>query len=174
MTSPTTQAAEVNHASKVWFVSKRRRFDGLADNSYRLLCFIRSDASCTRPQLDTFGGKMEALDHGYYPLANCANREVSEELELPNAWLRKLQQCLATNPWGHRKLELTLRGQTHAVSHWFVEVDSSYVPTLTTGGRQESLSCSLKWRSPQTVIENLSKFRFAKPIVAMLQQYFGL
>jgi hypothetical protein len=154
--------ASTRQAAKVWFHTTD------ASGSTRLLAFHRQDSDPSRPQFDTFGGTMDPKDNGAYNV--CALRELKEEVVLPLSWREDLALTLASYPQGQRLVTLRKRSDNshHTVAVWVVPIAAEHAhvrPKLTTQGASEARPHSLSWRSTSTVLQELSTFRFAAPLV---------
>ena len=151
-------------ASKVWFAR-------VANGAAQLLSYVRRDSGATKPQFDTFGGKMEPCDRSEFH--RCALRELKEEAVLPKQWHEAYTLELASFPEGHRLLSIihSLTGYRHQVALWLVFVPDEYQylsvrPTAV--GLREILPDSLRWRSASEVVSNLATFHSFAPTAAAL------
>ena len=161
-----TKGFRVVRASKVWLIQ--------GDS---ILSFYRSDSGAN-PQLDTFGGHMEAQDEG--SVAECLLREVKEEVTLPVLWMQMIERTLMTHPTGHHTLQMTQesRHTIHIVSMWIVQLPTNHIVKesqekikINTSGRQEMQTDSLRWRSAQTVISNIGQFYSFRKIAQVLSTW---
>ena len=178
-------------ASKVWFLTRdsdnetRAKRHRKATN-YKLLSYFRTDSKPSHPQIDTFGGRMDAADQDSF--AACARRELREEAYLEPSWMEAAEACFASHPEGHRNVYLKPKRapsqlnpnptgqdrQGHAVAHWFVVLDESMdetavcAPRLTREGQQELQEESAAWRPSTEVEENLQKVVFLRPLAAVI------
>ena len=177
-------------ASKVWFLTRDSDNETRAERhrkatNYKLLSYFRTDSKPSHPQIDTFGGRMDAADQDSF--AACARRELREEAYLEPSWMEAAEACFASHPEGHRNVYLKPKRapsqlnpnptgqdrQGHAVAHWFVVLDESMdetavcAPRLTREGQQELQEESAAWRSSTEVEENLQKVVFLRPLAAV-------
>jgi hypothetical protein len=111
---------------------------------------------------------MDPKDNGAYNV--CALRELKEEVVLPLSWREDLALTLASYPQGQRLVTLRKRSDNshHTVAVWVVPIAAEHAhvrPKLTTQGASEARPHSLSWRSTSTVLQELSTFRFAAPLV---------
>lgn len=160
-------APKVCKAAKVWFA--RVGSDGLPE----ILSFIRWDSREDKPQLDTFGGGMDAKDDEQYH--RCALRELREEVNVPKQWQEDLGVELASSPDGRLLLHLPQphRNRIHHLAMWVVRVPQDHakaVVRVTKAGATEVKPNSLKWRSMDAVTSNLESFRTFAPTAAALRQ----
>ena len=164
---PSASTAEppsrTQQAAKVWFHTTNA--DG---GDSRLLAFHRQDSNPDRLQFDTFGGTMDPKDNGEYNI--CALRELKEEVILPVSWREDLALTLASYPQGQRLVTLHKQSDNsnHTVAVWVISVATEHAhiwPRMTAQGATEARPHSLSWRSTSTVLQELSEFRFAVPMV---------
>lgn len=151
---------DAHHAAKVWFARQHR-------SQPQLLTFVRADARPERPQLDTFGGKLEPHDDTQYH--RCALREVREEFTLPTVWKEPLGLQLAAYPTGQRLVRLRRASDdtTHHVAVWLISLPSDvsqHATRLTANGALEAAPHTLRWRPADDVLANLSEFAFLAPL----------
>ena len=165
--STPPSAPKICKAAKVWFA--RVGSDGLPE----ILSFIRWDSREDKPQLDTFGGGMDAKDDEQYH--RCALRELREEVNVPKQWQEDLGVELASSPDGRLLLHLPQphRNRIHHLAMWVVRVPEDHaaaVVRVTKAGATEVKPNSLKWRSMDAVTSNLESFRTFAPTAAALRQ----
>ena len=158
------------HASKVWFTRQRKTAEG---DVTQLLTYVRRDSHKDKRQYDVFGGQVDPADHGPHTYATCARREISEELVLSPAMEEALECSLAQAPDGHETVHLLHHHRRHHVVYWFVPTGDDCRCCLTPAGGWEACNGSVRWRNASKVIDNLAKFRFAQPIVALLRLQFS-
>ena len=148
LTPPVAGRARLlEHAAKVWFL----RGD-------QVLSFVRADSHPDRPNLDTFGGKVDPKDvaatqgmRAPSAFVAAARRELGEEVELPGSWLAAAEQEYLAHPRGHHLLELQHPhgGKTAVVAHWFVNLPPQgalWTPPLLADGLLEVMTSTLAWR----------------------------
>ena len=152
-------------AAKVWFASLDEQ------SRPQLMAFIRSDSAVTRPQFDTWGGKMEPRDEECF--ATCGLREVTEEATLDSVEHAAMVDILAQVPGGQRVVRLCKSsGECFHLAFWVVVLPPSslqHLPTPTTEGMREMRPTTLAWYCADVVLSNLALFRFAEPLEAALR-----
>ena len=163
--SPLPEVASARCAAKVWFAALD------SQSRPQLLSFIRSDSAVTRPQFDTFGGKMEPRDAECF--ARCGIREVTEEATLDPVWRAAMLNILEQAPQGQRVMLLQKsNGTLYRLAIWVVVLPTSalqHLPTPTTEGIREMRPTTLAWYTADVVLSNLACFRFAEPLEAALR-----
>ena len=148
--APVREEPAEERATQVWFVTN--------DDA---MCYFRVSDEAERPQLNTYGGKMDPLDKGSY--AVCALRQLPEEVVLPESWQTNFKRAVTLDPDGHALVKIGFRGSDAKTKTavWFVRLTDNEAldaPTLTTRGEAEVAPNSLKWRPHGEVLSNLSTF----------------
>ena len=162
--APVLEEPADERAIQVWFVTN--------DDA---MCYYLTSSGAERPQLNTYGGKMDASDEGSF--ADCALRQLSEEVVLPESWRTYFKRAVTLDPDGHALVKIGFRGSDAKTKTavWFVRLtdhEALEAPTLTTRGEAEVAPNSMKWRPHGEILSNLSTFdKTQLPLITAMKKW---